>query len=168
MIPIRTATERDVDALLEYVASLRAERLPTIFRHERAPTREEELDFVRKFARADASLFVALDGDRIVGNLAIAAHEHPESAHGAEIGMSVLAAYRGRGVGSRLLDTAIAWARRHSLRRLELEVRSNNPGARRLYERKGFAIEGIRRGAHRVDGTSVDALRMALFLEPAA
>jgi RimJ/RimL family protein N-acetyltransferase len=164
-ITIRTAGERDVSALIDYVAALRAERLPTIFRYDSVPTIEEETSFIRQFAGESADFFVAVAGERIVGNLAVAAHPHPQTAHGASLGMSMLAPYRGRGIGSRLLDAAIDWARQRSIRRLELEVLSNNPGARRLYERKGFMIEGCRRGAVAVDGTFVDALAMALVLE---
>jgi RimJ/RimL family protein N-acetyltransferase len=161
VIEIRTAGEPDVHALLEYVRALRAERLPTIFRHDGVPTFEEELAFVREYAGENAALFVAVDGERIVGNLAVAAHGHPEIAHGAALGISVLAPWRGQGIGSRLLDTAIAWASERRLRRLELEVRSNNPRARRLYERKGFVLEGVRRGAVVVDGAFVDSIIMA-------
>jgi RimJ/RimL family protein N-acetyltransferase len=164
-VEIRTARDLDVAALIEYVAALRAERLPTIFRHDGVPTQEEELAFIREYTSENAALFVALDGERIVGNLAVSAHQHPGTAHGAALGMSVLAPWRGQGIGSRLLDRAIAWAKERRLRRLELEVRSNNPGARRLYERKGFEVEGVRRSAHEVDGAFVDAIFMARMLE---
>ncbi len=168
-ITIRSAGERDVPALIDYVTALRAERLPTIFRYDSVPTLEEETAFIRQFAGEHAEFFVATIGDRIVANLGVAAHhERPQTAHGASLGMSVLAPYRGQGIGSRLLDAAITWAKHRSIRRLELEVLSNNPRARRLYERKGFVVEGCRRGAVEVDGAFVDALPMALILEPAA
>src|SRR5215470_18437194 len=105
MVTIRAAGERDVPALIEYVTALRAERLPTIFRYDSIPTVEEEIAFIRRFAGDRAEYFVAIIGDRIVGNLGVLAHDHPQTAHGAHIGMSVLSPYRGQGIGSRLLDT---------------------------------------------------------------
>jgi RimJ/RimL family protein N-acetyltransferase len=168
LVTIRVAGERDVPALIEYVTALRAERLPTIFRYDSVPTVDEEIAFIRRFAGDRAEYFVAIVDDRIVGNLGVAAHAHPQTAHGAQLGMSVLSPHRGRGIGSRLLDTAIAWAECRSIRRLELEVLSNNPAARRLYERKGFVVEGSRRGAVEVDGSFVDAILMARVIEPAA
>jgi RimJ/RimL family protein N-acetyltransferase len=167
-ITIRTADERDVLALIEYVAALRAERLPTIFRYDSVPTVEQEIAFIRRFAGKNAAFFVAVIVGRIVGNLGVVAHQHAQTAHGANLGMSVLAPYRGQGIGSRLLDSVVAWAKRRSIRRLELEVLSNNPGARRLYERVGFVVEGCRRGAVEVDGSFVDAVLMALDIEPAS
>lgn len=49
-------------------------------------------------------------------------------------------------------------------RRLVLRVLSGNDGARRLYERHGFAVEGGVRGAFLLDGAYVDDLLMALDL----
>ncbi len=52
--------------------------------------------------------------------------------------LGIRADYRGRGVGSVLLDFAEAHARSQGLRRLRLGVVSENAGAIRLYERCGF------------------------------
>lgn len=46
--------------------------------------------------------------------------------------------YRAQGLGSRLLDLADEIARAESLHRMSVIVASNNHGARRLYERKGY------------------------------
>jgi ribosomal-protein-alanine N-acetyltransferase len=56
---------------------------------------------------------------------------------------------RGRGVGSALLDTALDEARRHGVAEVFLEVRSSNLRARQLYESRGFAEVGRRRGYYR-------------------
>ena len=50
-------------------------------------------------------------------------------------------AHRGAGIGSRLLDYAEATATAAGARRLALDVAVDNDGARRLYERRGLAIE---------------------------
>lgn len=54
-----------------------------------------------------------------------------------ELSMGVLQGWRGKGVGSRLLDALIAAAREQGLRSLSLSVEQDNY-ARRLYERMGF------------------------------
>ena len=157
---IRAASEADAAEVIAYVEALRAERLPTIFRYESVPTLEEERSWLRRFARDSADYFVAEVDGRIVGNLGIAAYEQLQTAHRATLGMSVLQPYRGQGIGTRLLETAIRWCESRSLARLELEVLSNNPRAQRLYERHGFAIEGRRQHAVEVDGGFVDAILM--------
>ncbi|NCT96873.1 MAG: GNAT family N-acetyltransferase [Comamonadaceae bacterium] len=62
-----------------------------------------------------------------------------------------------------MLQAAIAAAWAKGLTRIELTVRADNPNARALYERMGFAHEGLQRGAFRVDGQSVDSHAMALL-----
>ena len=50
---------------------------------------------------------------------------------------------RGRGVGRRLLQMAIAWAREHRIQRIALDTTEEMEAARRLYEANGFVqIDG--------------------------
>ena len=50
-------------------------------------------------------------------------------------------AWRGHGVGRKVLDHVVAWARQRNLRP-NLWVADTNPEARRLYERYGFRADG--------------------------
>ncbi len=54
--------------------------------------------------------------------------------------LAVDSAARGRGVGSRLLESIFDKARREDYRAVRLEVVDTNTGARRLYERMGFSV----------------------------
>ena len=56
---------------------------------------------------------------------------------------------RGRGVGSALLDAALAEAGRRSAKTIYLEVRASNGQARALYDSRGFVEVGRRRGYYR-------------------
>jgi len=86
---------------------------------------------------------IALSGQRRVG--AAWARMLPESDPGygfvdptiPEMSLAVVQAWRGRGVGTRLLNVLIANAREQGLASLSLSVEPDN-GARRLYERAGF------------------------------
>lgn len=51
-------------------------------------------------------------------------------------------AARGAGLGGALLELVLARARARECRRVELDTGADNP-ARRLYERHGFAVEGL-------------------------
>lgn len=53
-------------------------------------------------------------------------------------GLSVAPEVRGRGVGSQLLEHAIAFAEQRGLNSIRLSVIDSNPRARALYERLGF------------------------------
>jgi ribosomal-protein-alanine N-acetyltransferase len=51
---------------------------------------------------------------------------------------------RGRGLGSLMLTTVLEQATRLGAPHATLEVRRSNEAARRLYERAGFALAGVR------------------------
>jgi GNAT superfamily N-acetyltransferase len=53
--------------------------------------------------------------------------------------MAVGPDFRGRGIGRALLDAIVDWAREHGIDAMELTVFEFNAGARKLYERAGYA-----------------------------
>ncbi|OFW03631.1 MAG: ribosomal-protein-alanine N-acetyltransferase [Acidobacteria bacterium RIFCSPLOWO2_02_FULL_68_18] len=53
--------------------------------------------------------------------------------------------FRAQGIGTALLRHVLGEARQLGARRATLEVRSSNERARRLYERLGFHVAGVRR-----------------------
>src|ERR1700722_19725590 len=73
------------------------------------------------------------------------------------------AADRGsQGIGSQLLDRLLAEARSRGATEVFLEVRADNARAQRLYQWRGFAEVGIRRGYYQPSG--MDAIVMRLDL----
>lgn len=113
-------------------------------------------------AEGDA-LWVAEADGRVVGSLGL----HPTNADGVfSLGMSLLPEARGAGGGRRLLDAALAHARRVGLHKVELEVFPDNGRAVALYASSGFLVEGLLRSHYpRRNGTRRDVLLMAAFLE---
>jgi ribosomal-protein-alanine N-acetyltransferase len=72
---------------------------------------------------------------------------------------------RGKGVGSRLLDEVVAFARRNRASSLYLEVRVSNAVARKFYSERGFAPTYSRKGYYE---NGEDAVIMERAVEPAA
>ncbi len=71
---------------------------------------------------------------------------------------------RDRGIGSEATRLTVDHAFSATpLYRLELEVFVFNPRAQRVYEKAGFVVEGVRRGALRYDGSFVDAILMSIL-----
>jgi len=64
----------------------------------------------------------------------------------------------GLGIGSALLEALIEAARERDCAEVFLEVRADNPRAHGLYQRRGFAEIGVRRGYYKPSG--VDAIVM--------
>jgi len=86
---------------------------------------------------------VAMDNGRWVGLIVIHQHQNPRMIHSGGLGMMVHPDYWSLGIGSRLmegiLDITDNWL---DLRRVELEVNTDNPAAIHLYQKFGFEIEG--------------------------
>lgn len=59
--------------------------------------------------------------------------------------IAVGAAYRGKGIGKKLTERLLEEGRRCGLRAFTLEVRVSNQSAIHVYEKLGFASEGIRK-----------------------
>jgi len=113
------------------------------------------------FARTAAGSVVAVAGGQVVGMI------HVEvSRHGfGEFGMLVDRDWRGRGVGSALVQAAIGWARDQGLHKLCLEVFAHNAAAIALYRKSGFVEEGRRlRHYRRASGELWDSIVMGLAL----
>ncbi|RXT24508.1 GNAT family N-acetyltransferase [Rhizobium leguminosarum] len=109
--------------------------------------------------------FVAVAQNQVVGWCDISRHFFPSHAHRGNLGMGVLPAYRGRGLGRRLVQTTLKAAQEAGFVRVELDVYEDNARAIALYEKMGFAREGIARRAARIDGRFIDAISMALLFE---
>jgi ribosomal protein S18 acetylase RimI-like enzyme len=55
--------------------------------------------------------------------------------------------YRGKGIGTILMDKAEDYVRGRGARRIELEVFAKNTGAKKLYETLGYVVEGVKKEA---------------------
>lgn len=94
---------------------------------------------------ADLHLVAEIDG-LVVGSLDAFTRARPSAGsirsrrRSASIGIAVDEGWRGRGIGTALLDAAEAWARERGLDALELDVADPNGDARRLYERLGYGL----------------------------
>ena len=76
--------------------------------------------------------------------------------------LAVAPARWGEGTGSALLMTLVDEAEKRGYEEVLLEVRKDNPRARRLYLRHGFDEVGIRRGYYQPSGVDAVVMRKVL------
>lgn len=109
------------------------------------------------------TLFVAVGpGGEVVGHLNLGRRPYGV----ANVAMFVAAGWRGRGVGSALVQAAVEAARASGAHKVALQVWPNNQPAISLYAKFGFAEEGrLRRHYRRRDGSLWDAVVMGLVLD---
>jgi len=153
-----------------YAASYR-ECLDAVAREQKYLAQVEALplerieDFVRASVVADAAQFFAVDSERVVGWADVFPAWAHAVSHCGSLGMGVLAAYRGRGLGMRLLQACVEKAWTKGITRIELEARADNTAAIALYEKVGFKHEALKRNAMRFGGQYFDAVQMSLLRE---
>ena len=76
--------------------------------------------------------------------------------------LAVTPARWGEGTGTALLTTLLDEATKRGYQEVLLEVREDNPRARQLYLRHGFAEIGIRRGYYQPSGVDAVVMRKAI------
>jgi ribosomal protein S18 acetylase RimI-like enzyme len=97
----------------------------------------------------------------IAGHIDLRARPEPASGHRAMLGMGVHRAFRRRGLGKRLLATALDWARDDAgVKWVDLEVLADNAPATALYLDCGFTMVARIADMLRIDGTSCDLIYM--------
>jgi RimJ/RimL family protein N-acetyltransferase len=162
-IRIRPIEFGDVPSFREYVDAVARER--RYFMILEAFPLDKTAEFVARNITTGNLQFVAVDGATVVGAVDLHPHKFEGFRHNASLGIGLIAGYRGRGLGARLLETAIAAATENGFRRLELVVYANNAAAIRIYKKFGFAEEGVFRGQRELDGVREDVIAMVKFLE---
>jgi ribosomal protein S18 acetylase RimI-like enzyme len=125
---------------------------------------DEAAAFIARNLRLGNPQLVADDAGQLVGWCDIRRETIPVYAHAGHLGMGLLPAYRGRGIGERLLRAAIDAARAAGFERVELTVYARNVRALALYRKVGFAHEGTRVRGKKLDGEYDDVHFMGLIL----
>jgi putative acetyltransferase len=137
---IRPASPRDVRSFLEMYRVVAAEG-----RYIRTEEPRGAVVYRRLFrvpVTSDRARLLAVAVEGVIGEIGVEREDHPVTRHVASIGMMVAPEWRGRGVGSALMEAAIAWCRREGVEKIELSVYPDNDTARALYEKYGFREEG--------------------------
>ncbi len=119
---------------------------------------------IREALRRGLPFYVAVEGEAAVGWIRIAFPEMEALAHCGTLTMGIRRSHRRRGIGARLLRTALARAfedpERH---RVQLEVLDDNAAAIALYSSHGFRVEGTAEKAIRLNGALRNIVHMALI-----
>jgi RimJ/RimL family protein N-acetyltransferase len=159
---VRPAGRDDVHQLLDLLEAVAGEGrwIGTEAPVDRVARRRQIIETVEGSDRA--ARFVAEAGGALVGNLWIDLRTYGV----ADLGMLVARAWRGRGVGSALMEAGIAWAREAGSHKLALQLWPHNHAALALYRKFGFVQEGLlRRHYPRRSGELWDAVVMGLVLD---
>jgi len=124
---------------------------------------EETRKFVAENVAKKRPHFLAVCDDEVVGWCDVIEKPRDTLRHSGILGMGIVRPYRGRGIGSALMERTLADAKAKGFTRIELTVRVDNERAKKLYEKFGFSVEGLCRRHMRVHGEYKDSYLMALL-----
>lgn len=169
MITIREAKPADAPATLVFMKTLLAE--PDVYMLRTADefnlsVRQEEA-VLRDFHESPNSIFIVAEVDgQMVGMADLRGGRYQADRHCAELSILVAKAWRGKGVGSQMIEYLLQWAKENPvLKRVFLFVAAPNEGAVRLYERCGFLKEGHMPGDYHRNGQYYDSYIMGMWLD---
>lgn len=165
-IAYRTAAPSDAAALLEYLKTVGGETDNLTFGAAGIPltVEQEEAMLARRVNSAHSRFFLALDGEKIVGNACVDGSDNPRLGHRRNLAITVLRDYWGRGIGTGLMTRMISFARASGAEVLSLEVRADNERAKALYRKFGFKAFGTFPKYFKIGGQYYDVDCMTLDL----
>jgi len=142
---IRPLRRDEIDTLLDQLEEIAEERR-WIGSEPPIPRDRWQEEFERRWDDDYYALLASVDEeDRLIGHLTA----NGRRGAAAEIGMAIIKEWRGRGVGSALMQACVDWAHERGIHKLALHVWPHNDAAIRLYEKFGFEREGVLRSHYR-------------------
>ena len=166
---ITRAKPEDAAALLDYLKAIGGETENLSFGAEGFPlgVEEESRHIAAQQQSGDSVMLVAKAAGEIIGDAGLDRLPR-RMRHRGELGISVRKAWWGCGVGSALMREILRFAEANGFEQVNLEVRSDNVRAIRLYERFGFRKLCTFPAFFKIDGRDIDFDLMNLYLAPPA
>lgn len=167
MIEIIKATSSDAADILAFTKVCGSETDNLSFDGEGIPiTVEQEESYLKSIEQSTSNIFLlAKDGNEIVGTGNYSVFLKKRMAHRGKFGIAVKKSHWNQGIGSKLLERIISFAREEANSEIiSLEVRSDNKAAIHLYQKFGFEKIGTFKGYFKINGEMIDFDLMQLFL----
>ncbi len=165
MVTLRPAMAGDGEMLVLLLQAAGADGMLGIETATLDPAREAE-----RLGALDLSqcCVLAAAGDQGPVGFAMAVRgSGPALAHTAVVSVVVAPGCRRHGVGRLLLQGMTAWARAAQVRKLCASAYASNRGARGLFTRAGYTVEGVRQRQLALGDTFDDEVWFGLWLAPA-
>lgn len=138
-LTIEKARPEDAADILDFLKQIGGETDNLTFGAEGMPfTVKAEAEYIKGLENScDSVMLIAKDNGKIIANASLIRLPR-RMCHRGDFSVAVLRDYWNRGVGSKLMSEILDFARKNSFEIIELQVRSDNLSAIRLYEKHGF------------------------------
>ncbi len=165
-ITIRPAQPEDSCAILSTVRSNAMER-SYVLMEQYGKDDESEREYIAGLDGATNLLIVAVADTMVVGCLAALQADsglRPETRHILHVGLHIREAFRGQGIGPRLLQYSLQWAGEKGFKKLEANIFTTNKRSLSMFRNAGFAEEGVRKNRIRMGRDFISEVLMGKML----
>ena len=131
---------------------------------ERKTTIKEMEQKIEKINARGGVIIAAELENQLIGFITASRIPLKRVKHRVHIVVGVLKKESGKGIGTRLFEELIEWAKNNEISRLELTVMKHNERAINLYKKIGFEIEGTKKNSLIIDENFVDEYYMGMIL----
>ncbi|MEU8027479.1 GNAT family protein [Streptomyces sp. NPDC049099] len=160
---LRPFTESDADIMWEIIAD------PEVVRFTYEPSTELTLERLRSWYGSRATAPDRLDlavtdpgTGEVLGEVVL--YDYDPAARSCTFRTLIGPRGRGRGIGTEATRLIVGHGfGQLGLHRIQLEVYGHNARARRVYEKVGFVVEGVRREVRLQDGAWADEVIMSIL-----
>ncbi|MHB8881942.1 MAG: GNAT family N-acetyltransferase [Thermodesulfovibrionales bacterium] len=165
-ITLRLAGCQDAEEIISVIKTNAPERSYVLMEHYGTKP-EAIINYICGMDFEKNLLIVAVTDTAVVGALSgiqMDSGKSPQTAHILKIGLHLVSAYRGLGIGSQMLDFTIKWAQERAFTKLEANIFTTNKKSLHLFERVGFVEEGLRRNRIRIGNQFIDEVLLGKVL----
>jgi RimJ/RimL family protein N-acetyltransferase len=166
-ITIRVPEIKDAKGLIEHVKKINKESTFLIREEEEFNfTIKQQESFIRARVNSDINLFIIAEVEgKIIGSCILSGTNLKREKHKVDLNISIQKEYWGIGIGKRLIEISIGWAKENNIEKIGLKVDTSNSRAVGLYEKLGFEVEGrLLKDKYMSDGSYRNSYLMGLIL----
>ena len=162
-VTIRGATSDDAEAISAVWEVVCAERVYTAVNQPFTPQQERE--YIASLSDREGIFLAEVEGC-IVGFQSLDQWvKYTDSFdHVGSMGTIILPEWRGKGIGRRLAEHTLGFARANGYEKIVIYVRAGNTGAQAFYRGQGFETKGVLARQVKIDDRYEDEVFMELFL----
>lgn len=161
---LRHPVAEDAEAMIEAFTRVAAEDVFIARTPEDVRSVDEQRRFIASLGPDSGTTVLALVDGALAGFGGVHRPALRKLRHTASVGILLVPEHRGAGIGRLIMQALEAWARDVGVQKLDLGVFALNARARRLYERLGYEVEGVRKRQYLVAGELVDEVLMAKWI----
>lgn len=165
---IRNPGTKDAEQLIEHVKRINHETTFLIREEDEFNfTIKQQENFIQARVESKMNLFIIAETDgRVIGSCILSGSALRREKHKVDLAISIQKQYWGLGIGKRLIDISMCWAKENNIEKIILKVDTSNHRAVALYGKLGFEVEGrLLRDKYLSDGSYRNSYLMGLMID---